>query len=104
MEDVDEVEVVGVEVDVEVVVVTAEPEPAEDEDAVDKDVADEELVDEELFDEELADEEAVGVVKVEISPLLLTGYYQHTLNSGWTCKRTSVQEGIAEGLVEKANI
>ena len=49
--------IVDVEVDVSIVVTTAGHEAAED----------------------AADEEAVGVIKVEIIPLALTGYYQHTL-------------------------
>ena len=103
---------VDVEVDVAVVITTAELEATEDETAEDEvaedeaaedEIAEDEAAVEDAADEELTDEDAVGVVKVEISPLLLTGYYQHTLTFAWTCKRTLVQEGIG-GLVEKANI
>lgn len=84
-----------VEAEVMVVVTTtdllADDEPADE-------------AEEDAEDAELADEVALGVVKVEMIPLLLIGYYQHCFIS-WdqTCKRTPVQEGIA-GIVEKANI
>jgi len=76
--------------DVTVVVTTAEHEAAEDEPIGGNDAADEDAT-----DEEPADEEAFGVIKVEIFPLALTSYYHYTLSFGWgparghLCKKAS---------------
>ena len=89
--------IVDVEVDIVVVVTTVNL-------LMEDWAAEDEAANEDAASEELAGEEVVGVVNMEIIPLPLTGYCQHTFDFGLTCKRTLVQEGIAEGLVEKAKI